>query len=132
MKIQRPRLLIIEDSKTLRTILTNMLRYDYLVFTAAEGCEGYSRAVSSPPDIILLDFEMPGWNGLQTLLTLRDHPKLKKVPVLVLTCIAEQEIALSMLAAGANGYLLKETLVKDELVGRIEQLLVPPTLVKTS
>jgi len=123
MKLQRSRLLVIDDNAQIQKILTNLLRNDYLISTASEGFEGYSRALSHRPDIVILDYEMPGWDGLQTLRAFRDHERLADIPILMLTGCSDREIAMAIIGAGANAYLLKTKIEREELVERLESLL---------
>lgn len=122
MRIQRPRLLIIDDDVDFRNLLNNTLRDQFFVSMAGEGCEGYSRAVTNRPDVIVLDLQMPGWDGLQTLSTLRDNPRLRDVPVLILSGDNSRESALAVIGAGADGYLLKENYSKSVLIERLNAL----------
>ena len=127
MKLQRPRLLVIDDNAQIQKILTNLLRNDFLISTAGEGFEGYSRALSHRPDIVILDYEMPGWDGLQTLRAFRENPRLADIPILMLTACSDKETAFAIIGAGANAYLLKTRIEREELVERLESLLPTAT-----
>ena len=121
--IQRPRLLIIDDDPEFCLLLKFQLKNFFLITTSAGGFEGYSRALSQRPDLIILDQHMEGWNGLRTLLAIRDNPKLKNVPVVMITSDASRELALSLRSAGANGYVRKDQLDGEKLVERLNELL---------
>jgi len=74
---------------------------------AASGAEVLEKLDTSFCDVIILDVSMPDGNGLQTLQTLRG--KGIKIPILILSMHEEEQYALRMIKAGANGYLTKES-----------------------
>lgn len=59
------------------------------------------------PDCMLLDIELPGTNGFDILARLRQHPKLKHLPVIMLTALASQQDVFKGLSLGANAYISK-------------------------
>jgi two-component system chemotaxis response regulator CheB len=106
----RIRVLIVDDSATIRALLSSTLSADpdlKVVGTANDG-EAAVRAVSaSPPDIVLLDVEMPVMDGITALKAIRRlHPKL---PVLMFSSLTERgaRATLDSLLAGANDYAAK-------------------------
>lgn len=74
---------------------------------ASTGAEVLEKVDTSCCDVIILDIYMPDGNGLQTLQTLRG--KGIKIPILILSMHEEDQYALRMIKAGANGYLTKES-----------------------
>ena len=74
---------------------------------ASSGAEVLRKVDVSKCDVIILDIYMPDGNGLQTLQKLRS--KGIKIPILILSMHEEDQYALSMIKAGANGYLTKES-----------------------
>jgi len=123
VKIQRPRLLIIEDDLEFRDSLVNLLRDEFFISVADEGCEGYSRAISSRPDIVTLDTRMPGWDAVRTLTAFRENPRLQDIPILIVSDDSSRESVLPTIQAGADGYLLKENCSKANLIDRLNALL---------
>jgi len=117
--IQRPRLLAIDDDQDFRKWLAHVLRSRFFVLEAADGCEGYSRAIKAVPDIILLDQQMEGWDGVSTLQRMRQHPKLKYVPVLMLTADAHRETVVEAIEAGVVDYVLKTTVSPPMLIDKL-------------
>ena len=59
------------------------------------------------PDVVLMDVELPGVNGFEILARMRQHPKLKSVPVIMLTALASQEDVFKGLSLGAAAYISK-------------------------
>ena len=127
--IQRPRLLLIDDDLDYRRLLLPNLRRHFFVMEAGDGCEGYSRALTTPPDVIILDLNMNGWDGIETLRRFRENPRLANVPIAVLTANNQREIVVETIRAGATDYVLKTSMNAAELVTRVLHLLPEPTVV---
>ncbi len=101
-------ILIADDHPVVRDGLVAMLgtQADFLVTgEAATGRETIERALAQPPDVILLDLEMPDMDGVQALEQIRRS--LPRVQVIVFTAFDTDERILNALKAGARGYLLK-------------------------
>lgn len=125
---ERPRILVIDDDPLFRQIMVSMLRRDFDVSAAAEGSEGYFKALDTPPDAVLVDIHMQGWDGVKTIQALRGHPTVAGMKILVLTADPRQEGLVAALAAGADDYLLKTHLTREGLLLKLEHLL--PHLVR--
>lgn len=72
-------------------------------------------------DIVLLDFFLPGTNGIESILRLREH--IPTVPVVFLTGIVDQELGQEMIEAGAQGYIAKGRLEGEMLVRRLREII---------
>jgi two-component system, OmpR family, response regulator len=80
------RVLIVEDDQAIRELLARVFsRGGFVVRSAAEGREALRLLEEETPDLIVLDLVLPEVNGMQVLVTVRQHPRLAKVPVLVET-----------------------------------------------
>ncbi|KHD07176.1 hypothetical protein PN36_04620 [Candidatus Thiomargarita nelsonii] len=117
---EKPLLLIIDDNPVnlilLETILTNN---HYRVVSAENGEEGLETAKLSPPDLILLDIAMPGWNGYETCQRMKQNSILKKIPILFLSALDKTENIVRGLQAGGLDYISKP-FQKEELVARLQ------------
>jgi two-component system, OmpR family, response regulator len=60
-----------------------------------------------PPDVVMLDVQLPDLNGFELLQKLKSHPQLKLVPVIIVTADAKPESVMRGLALGADGYVTK-------------------------
>ncbi|MDP3541803.1 MAG: ATPase, T2SS/T4P/T4SS family, partial [Elusimicrobiota bacterium] len=81
-----PRVLLVEDNADYRKVLRYLLAsHGYAVTEAADGADGLKAARAQPPDLALLDFEMPRMNGYELLLELRRRDETRKLPVVFLT-----------------------------------------------
>lgn len=123
--IQRPRLHIIDDDPEYCNLIKFHLKNNFLITVSNGGFEGYSRAMSQRPDVIILDQHMDGWDGIETLLSIRENPKLKHIPVLMITADSSRDVVMSVLSAGANGFLRKDRVTQDTLLERLDGILPP-------
>ncbi|MDY0310400.1 MAG: response regulator transcription factor [Castellaniella sp.] len=116
------RILLIDDHSLFRTGIRLLLQRHpefEIVGEAADGLDGIKRARELAPDVILLDLNMPGLSGLETLqLLIQDVPDCA---VLVLTVSEDAEDLGQALQAGASGYLLKNV-DSDVLVAAIHKV----------
>lgn len=102
------RILFCEDNPTIRRLLAVALRgTPHEVEIAADGAEGLRLAEVMTPDLIVTDISMPDMDGFALVAAVRRHPRLKSVPVLVMSATMEKDKLESLLAQGANGYLTK-------------------------
>jgi diguanylate cyclase (GGDEF)-like protein len=80
------RVLVVEDDLSLASVLVSSLQDDgYLVDQAGDGAGGLRQAAENPPDVVLLDVNMPGLNGFETAQKLRESPATSHVPILFLS-----------------------------------------------
>ncbi len=94
----------------------------YRLISSRDPSSAIELAQANSPQVILIDIMMPGMDGWEVLLRLKNHPQVGRIPVLVCTVLDQTELALSL---GANGFLRKpvtrQALLK-ELDRQIEQL----------
>ncbi len=103
-----PTILIAEDSRDGREMLQVLLGLKgYSVVTAADGRRALEVALESLPDLILLDLELPGLDGLSVARDLRRHSNFRSVPIIVLSGHDPMEHKQSAIDAGCTDYLLK-------------------------
>lgn len=119
---RRLRVLVIDDDPLFRSLLVSMLRRDYQVAVAGEGAEGFYKALEEPPDLAIIDIQMPGWDGLTTLTAFRTHPHLARVRVVVLTSDASKETILAAVSKGAEDYVIKTRFSRREFLEKLERM----------
>jgi DNA-binding response OmpR family regulator len=116
-----PRVLVVEDERKLLRALERGLRAEgYEVATAADGDEGRRLALAQPFDAVVLDWMLPGRDGLQVLADLRRAGRA--VPILLLTARDAIEDRVTGLDSGADDYLVKP-FAFAELLARLRVLL---------
>jgi two-component system, chemotaxis family, protein-glutamate methylesterase/glutaminase len=129
------RILIVDDSAVIRKVLGNLLASDpeiVVAGTAGNGIQALARIPDVKPDVITLDIEMPGMDGLETLVEIRKlYPKL---PVIMFSTLTERgaTATLDALARGASDYVTKPShsggpetsreRVQEELIRKIKSL----------
>lgn len=122
--MEQPRkILVVEDdmmnSRLLTTILT---RLGYTVDTAFDGINGLEKVESSPPDLILLDLDLPRMDGYEVARRLKQSDHNKIIPIVVVSSFAEVENRIKALDAGADDFLSKP-IDQVELKARVQSLL---------
>lgn len=90
---------------------------------ASDGQEGYHKAVEHRPDVIVIDIQMPGWDGLETLAAIRKNPTLKTVGVIMLTGDSSRDTVIAAIQAGANKYVIKTTFSREDFLAKLKKLL---------
>jgi PAS domain S-box-containing protein len=114
------RVLIVEDEPEMQALLRTLLVEDgYLVEIAPTGPDALDIVQTSPPDVILLDWVLPGISGLSVCRNLR---RWSDVPIMMVTSKTSQEELVAALDAGADDYVLKP-FVGSEILARIRALL---------
>ena len=83
------------------------------VITAPDGEAGLALALTMKPDVVVMDLAMPGLNGITATHRLKQHPRTRRIPVVVLTGYAFRAIQQGALEAGADIFLTKPCLPED-------------------
>jgi YesN/AraC family two-component response regulator len=119
---KRYTLLLVEDNEDFRFYLKDNLSYYFNILEAANGSEGWSKAVASHPDIIVTDIMMPAMNGIELAARLKKDGRTNRIPVILLTARATEEQQLEGYQSGANDYITKPFNF-EILLARIRNLL---------
>jgi CheY-like chemotaxis protein len=118
-----PRILLVDDEELNRDFLTRRLaKRGYDVVTAVDGLDACSKALTERPDLILMDVNMPGMDGLAATQELKSKPETERTPIIALTALAMSGDRERILAAGCDDY---ETKPVDfpQLLSKIQALL---------
>ena len=100
--------LLVEDNERNLKLARDVLEYaGFTVLVAMTGEEAVARAQLAPPDVILMDLQLPGIDGHAALSLLRDDARTCDIPVVALTAFAMAKDRDRAMAAGFNGYLEK-------------------------
>ena len=117
------RILIVEDEEPLTLLLRyNLEAEGYDVDTSARGDEAEIKLKESPPDLLVLDWMLPGMSGIELCRRLRARPDTERLPIIMLTARGEESERVRGLATGADDYIVKPFSV-PELLARIRSLL---------
>jgi len=117
----RPMVLIADDEPDMRRFLHSQLEEDYEVMEAEDGLVATEKAEQFLPDIILLDLMMPHKDGLQVCKELRENASTARIPIILLTARADEEVKFDALQIGANDFLAKP-FSSIELQARVKNL----------
>jgi len=101
--------LIVDDDPDIGGLLRKYLHLENMETRMASDTAGVIAAFRQPPvpDLVLLDIGLPGIDGFDILMKMREHPVLKSVPVIMLTGTATREVVLKGLVGGADGHITK-------------------------
>jgi two-component system cell cycle response regulator DivK len=120
-------ILIIEDNEKNRKLVRDVLQVKgHKTIESETAEEGLKLAIEKSPDLILMDIQLPGMDGITALKQLRTEPKTKRIPVIAITASAMTYNRVTMLAEGFDGYQTKPISVKDFL-GEVQRVLESPS-----
>ena len=118
-----PRILIVEDEEPLTVLLHyNLEAAGYEVDTVARGDDADLRLKETIPDLVILDWMLPGVSGIELCRRLRAQPETRQLPIIMLTARGEESERVRGLATGADDYIVKPFSV-PELLARVSALL---------
>lgn len=101
-------IMVVDDSLTVRKATTRMLvRAGYQVITAKDGLDALEKLADNSPHVMLLDIEMPRMDGFELTKRLRDDPKFKSLPIIMITSRAAEKHRKFAMELGVNAYLGK-------------------------
>ena len=116
-------ILIVEDEEPLTTLLRyNLEAEGYEVDAVARGDDADTRLKETAPDLIVLDWMLPGLSGIELCRRLRARPQTQTLPIIMLTARGEESERVRGLATGADDYIVKPFSV-PELLARVRALL---------
>lgn len=117
------RILVVEDNPLNLKLVRDVLgAAGYDVVAATSGEDGLRAAEEHPPDLVLMDLQLPGIDGTETMRRLRQGPLPDHVPVVAVTAFAMAEDEAYATRAGFDGYVQKPISVRD-LVSQVRGFL---------
>ena len=118
-------ILIVEDNEvTSRCCATSWARTGIAILEASSAEDGLALARAERPQLILMDVQLPGMDGLAALRALRAVPETTRTPVIAVTALAMRDDRERLLAGGFDGYLEKPVNVR-ELPSYVRTYLTP-------
>ncbi len=122
-QVSRPRILLVEDEQPLVTLLTyNLEAEGFAVEAENRGDTAAERLRDDVPDLLVLDWMLPGISGIELCRRLRQRQETKALPIVMLTARGEESERIRGLATGADDYVVKPFSVA-ELMARVKALL---------
>lgn len=118
------KLLLVEDDITLRDLYAARFGMeDYTLEVATDGEMGLAKALEMLPDTILLDLRIPKLTGFEVLRRLKENPKTKNIPVIVLTALSGDEDRRKCLELGAAAFLTKAETMPKEVLANVKKVI---------
>ena len=128
-RLQQPaqvkgRILVVDDEPKIRKLLRQALELqDYDVFTAASGPDALEQLRRQPVDLVLLDLMMPVMDGYEVYHLLKENPKTKEIPVIIVTAKGERKDRQLGINGAAYNYIAKPFEI-DSLLAKVREVLV--------
>ena len=115
--------MVVDDSITMRKVTSRVLEgHNFEVITAKDGIDATEQMQERIPDLLLLDIEMPRMDGYGVAEHVRSDPRLKHIPIVMITSRSGQKHRDRATQAGANAYLTKPY-KESELLSQVNLLL---------
>ena len=100
-------LLVEDDEDSRRIVRTTLTRAGHEILEAVTGPDGVAAALRRPPDLILMDIQLPGFDGLEATRRIKADSALQHIPILAVTSYVMSDDELRALEAGCDGYISK-------------------------
>lgn len=116
-------LLIEDDPDQVYLYTTKFTLEGFELVSAKNGLEGVDKTISESPDLILCDIVMDGMDGLAVLEKLKSDKRTEKIPLVLLTNLADKILEKKSVERGAVGFWDKTEIMPQELVDRVRKIL---------
>jgi diguanylate cyclase (GGDEF)-like protein len=126
-----PFILIVDDNPTNLSVLATVLKQaGYKTRVAMDGESAIEQVLEDPPEIILMDIQMPGIDGIETCIRLKQDARSKDIPIIFITASADVENKVQGLSVGAVDYITKP-FQHEEVLARVKVHLKIQSLTRT-
>ena len=110
-------ILIVEDNERNRKLVRDLMQFKgYRTIEAETGEDGVSLAIEHRPDLILMDYQLPGIDGIEAFRRIRGSPVTAHIPIVAITASAMPEEVKRMKDAGFDGFQTKPINIKEFVV----------------
>ncbi len=118
------KILIIEDDKFLRELIgQKLLKEGYDIIEAVDGEKGIKSVKDEKPDLVLLDLILPGMDGFEVLIKIKEDSEIAQIPVIILSNLGQKDDIEKGLKMGAVDYLIKAHFTPGEIIDKIKVVL---------
>ena len=122
-------ILLVDDDTDFLKMMQNWLRNDYWIDVASSGDQALEYLTDNRPDLILLDYEMPGQSGADVMKIIRDRPMTSRIPIIFLTGKNDQDVVMEILNQKPEGYILKSS-DRDDVLDKLKQFFTKHILLR--
>ncbi len=121
--VKEKTLLVVDDDPIMLQIEKGWLEKDYNVILSGSGMDAISIITdeNKKVDMVLLDYDMPGWSGPQVLEMIRAEERIKSTPVMFITGKGDPDSVRAVMELKPEGYFLKTTMSKEHLLNVIKE-----------
>ena len=116
------RIMVVDDNALVLRKVKKMLENDYEVSIVNSGEKALKLLEKNNPELVLLDYDMPGMNGKQMYEKMKENEATRSIPVVFLTSVAQKNRTIEILKSQPAGYILKPP-VKEKLYEAIREVL---------
>lgn len=120
-EVSKKKIMVVDDTPLVLRNMKNILDTKYTVFVATSGQQALKMIPEKEPDLLLLDYEMPGMDGKQVYETMLANESMKDIPVVFLTGTSDSKAVYSILKSNPAGYILKPA-DKEKVLETIEKV----------
>lgn len=121
-KDRRKKIMLVDDSGIYLRMMKGLLDEEYDIIMATSGIKAISMVHEKHPDLILLDYEMPLFDGRETMVKIRQAEDIKDIPIIFVTAVNDKDHIKAVLSLKPAGYLLKP-IDKDRLFKTIKSII---------
>ena len=115
-------ILVVDDSGVFLRLMKSLLEDKYNVTLTTSGIKAITLVHEKKPDLILLDYEMPIFDGRETMMKIRESEDTKNIPIVFVTAVNDKEHIKAVLSHRPEGYILKP-LDKDRLLRTVKEII---------
>ena len=107
MEETRKKIVVVDDNASSLSLVRNLLKDHYEVYPAPSAIKLFTIMGNFIPDLVLLDIDMPGMSGYEVMQVMRENPRFKDIPIILLTGLTDLENEVEGFKLGAADYVTK-------------------------
>lgn len=122
LDIEKPKVLLVDDQIELLVLIKEAIeKAGFLVMTGVDGNEALEKTYQFNPDVIILDYDIPGKNGIEVATILKNNPLYSHIPIIIVTAKSDKQTKIKGLLMGIDDYITKPV-DTDELIARLRMI----------
>lgn len=121
-KVEDQSILVVDDDPVFLKMMRGFLEEDYQVTTVKSGKLAIKFLERQKPDLIILDYMMPEWDGATTYQLIRSKESTKKIPIIFITGVTDKSKVMECLSLKPQGYIVKPV-TKAEIISKVREII---------